>query len=195
MTIAIPDLIFGLFDQSGSESYGEHTTQLQHALQVAGLARHHGCTPALVVASLLHDVGQFLDDAGNAAESRGIDARHELSGAQFLERWFSEEVTGPVRLHVAAKRYLCAIEPAYLQGLSRASALSLKLQGGPMTPAQARQFELEPFYTDAVTLRRFDDMGKQPGLAMPPLDSYRALLEAQLRARVGYFFSFSPTRR
>lgn len=180
MPSAVIDKIFGLFDRFGPESYGEHATQLQHALQTAALARGQGCSDALVAASLLHDVGQFLNDAGNAAERRGIDAHHENSGARFLRQWFAAEVTEPVRLHVAAKRYLCSLEPTYLAGLSRASALSLTLQGGPMTPAEARTFESEPFCRDAVTLRRFDDMGKQPELAVPGLESYRALLESLL---------------
>jgi phosphonate degradation associated HDIG domain protein len=172
--------IFSLFDRFGSESYGEHATQLQHALQVAEHARRSGCTPALIAASLLHDIGQFIDDAGNAAEALAIDARHEVSGAKFLELCFPAEVYEPVRLHVAAKRYLCAVDCTYLKNLSRASTLSLKFQGGPMTPEEIRAFEAEPFHAQALTLRRFDDAGKQPDWHPPGLTSYRALLESLL---------------
>src|SRR5262249_35378389 len=140
VTTAIIDQIFGLFERFGSESYGESATQLQHALQVAELARRNGCTSALIAASLLHDIGQFLDDAGNAAETLGVDARHEISGAKFLEAHFPASVSEPVRLHVAAKRYLCAVEPGYLAALSRASTLSLKYQGGPMSVEEIRTF-------------------------------------------------------
>ena len=177
----IIDRIFALFDRFGSESYGEHATQLQHALQVAELARRSGCTPALIAASLLHDIGQFIDDAGNAAQTLGVDARHEVSGAKFLEAHFPAEVYEPVRLHVAAKRYLCAVDSAYLEKLSPASRLSLKYQGGPMTPDEIRSFESEPFHADAVALRRFDDTGKQPDWHPPQLMSYRALLESLLQ--------------
>ena len=180
MTTAIIDRIFSLFERFGSETYGENATQLQHALQAAELARRSGCTDALIAASLLHDIGQFLDDAGNAAETLGVDARHEDSGARFLAPWFPSAVTEPVRLHVAAKRYLCAVQPTYLTGLSPASALSLKLQGGPMTEAEVRAFEAEPFHADAVILRRFDDTGKQPDWRPPELGSYRPLLESLL---------------
>jgi phosphonate degradation associated HDIG domain protein len=182
VTVPIIEQIFSLFDRFGPESYGEDATQLQHAVQVAELARREGCTPALIAAALLHDIGQFIDDAGNAADTLGIDARHEVIGARFLQVHFPAEVYEPVRLHVAAKRYLCAVENAYLDRLSRASTLSLKYQGGPMTPEEVRAFEAEPFHGDAVTLRRFDDTGKQPDWYPPGLTSYRALLESLLIA-------------
>jgi phosphonate degradation associated HDIG domain protein len=174
------DQIFNLFDRFGPLRYGEDATQLQHALQVAELARRAGCSDTLIAASLLHDIGQFMDHAGDAAETLGIDARHEISGASFLKRHFPAAIYDPVRLHVAAKRYLCAIEPGYRDGLSRASLLSLKLQGGPMTAAEVASFESEPFFKDAVTLRRFDDTGKQPDWQVPGLDTHRPLLEALL---------------
>jgi phosphonate degradation associated HDIG domain protein len=182
MAAKIIDRIFELFDRFGSLYYGEDATQLQHALQAAELARRNRCSDAMIAAALLHDVGQFLDDAGNAAEAQGVDARHETFGAAFLSAYFPREVTEPVRLHVAAKRYLCAIEPAYLAGLSRASAISLELQGGPMSADEIRAFEAGPFFADAITLRRFDDMGKHPGWRVPDLASYRPLLESLLVA-------------
>jgi predicted HD phosphohydrolase len=125
-------------------------------------------------------VGQFIDNAGNAAETLHVDARHEISGAAFLGRHFPKAVTEPVRLHVAAKRYLCRVEPDYLGALSDASRLSLELQGGPMDAAEAQAFMAEPFYADAVTLRRFDDQGKQPNWRPSDLASYRPLLESLL---------------
>ena len=180
MTATFIDPIFELFHRFGSLYYGEDATQLQHALQVAELARRNRCSDALIAAGLLHDIGQFMDDAGNAAEALGIDARHETNGSAYLSDHFPCEVTEPVRLHVAAKRYLSAVDTAYLTGLSRASALSLELQGGPMSAAEVQAFETEPFFADAVTLRRFDDMGKQPEWRVPDLASYRPLLESLL---------------
>ena len=94
-----------------------------------------------------------------------------------LRQWFGPDVAGPVALHVAAKRYLCASEPDYEAALSPASRLSLKLQGGRFTPEERLQFERSPFAANAVRLRRWDDAGKIPDLVIPGLEDYRPLLE------------------
>lgn len=162
--------------QNGAQHYGEAITQYAHAVQCARLAQEDRCAPELVAAALLHDVGQFIDDAGNAAEASATDGRHEETGAAFLSGYFGPAVTEPVRLHVAAKRYLCAVDPDYRAGLSAASELSLQLQGGPMSPSEAEDFERDPHFADALRLRRIDDAGKRPDWAVPPLDAYRDLL-------------------
>ena len=174
-----PDMlseIATLFERFGSEHYGEAATQLDHALQCAQLAVEAACPPALVAAALLHDVGQFLDDAGNAAQQLNHDARHEETGAAWLARWFAPAVTEPVRLHVAAKRYLCAVEADYAASLSAASALSLGLQGGAMTAQECTAFASNPHFAAAVQLRRFDDTGKRPDWPVAPLATYAPLL-------------------
>jgi gamma-butyrobetaine dioxygenase len=96
----------------------------------------------------------------------------------FLERWFSPEVTEPIRLHVAAKPYLVAVDPAYREELSPASLLSLELQRGPITPEEAEEFAAGPHAAAACRLRRWDDAGKEPGMGVPSLQSYRELLDA-----------------
>lgn len=169
--------IFDAFEQHGAAHYGEHVSQLQHALQCAQLAQEHGCSDAMVAAALLHDIGRMLDPQGNAIELEGTDAYHEETGAATLARAFTAEVTEPVRLHVAAKRYLCAVNPEYVAGLSPASLLSLEVQGGAMSPGEVLAFEAEPFFAQAVQLRRFDDWGKRTGCPVAELDSYRDLLE------------------
>jgi gamma-butyrobetaine dioxygenase len=58
-------------------------------------------------------------------------------------------VTEPVRLHVAAKRYLCAAEPSYFAKLSEASVYTLSVQGGPMSDAEAREFVSLPYAAPA----------------------------------------------
>ena len=102
------------------------------------------------------------------------------AGALWLKASFGPAVADPVRLHVAAKRYLCAVEPDYHAGLSPASRLSLGLQGGPFTPDEVRRFEREPWFRSAVAVRRWDDTAKVPGLAVPGLEHYRRHLEAVL---------------
>ncbi|PKP92990.1 MAG: phosphohydrolase [Alphaproteobacteria bacterium HGW-Alphaproteobacteria-16] len=175
------DEIFAIIRRFGDLSYGEEVSQMQHILQCGHLARSDGASDALVAAALLHDIGQFLDDAGNAAEKRGIDGRHEVTGATYLAAFFSPQVTEPVRLHVEAKRYLCAVEPGYLESLSGASSLSLSLQGGAHNEREIHEFLALPAAGDAIRLRRYDDQGKRRDWTVPDLESYRALLQSQLR--------------
>ena len=174
--------ILRLFQARGQDAYlGEPVSQAEHALQAARLAAIDGVPDALVVAALLHDVGHLLHDQGDDAADRGIDARHERSGGSWLARNFGPEVAEPARLHVDAKRYLCAVEPSYLDGLSPASKQSLALQGGPMSPDEVRRFEANPHHRDAVRLRRWDDEAKVPGLDVPGLESYLGRLAATLK--------------
>jgi gamma-butyrobetaine dioxygenase len=110
----------------------------------------------------------------------GTDNRHSETGADWLAHWFGPEVTVPVRLHVAAKRYLCAVEPGYFGRLSEASIHTLRVQGGPMTPAEAAVFEADPHHADAVRLRRWDERAKDPQLTPPRFAYYRPLLAGLL---------------
>jgi phosphonate degradation associated HDIG domain protein len=156
-------------------------SQLEHALQAARLAQISGCPESLIVAALLHDVGHLVHESGEDIADRGTDSRHEALGEAWLARHFGPEITEPIRLHVNAKRYLCAVEPEYLQQLSAASVQSLKLQGGPMSSDEVKAFEANPHFQDAVTLRRFDDEAKVVGLETPGLEEYRGLVAEALR--------------
>jgi gamma-butyrobetaine dioxygenase len=178
----IVDEILELFATKGAAAYhGEDVSQEEHALQAAELAEREGASDALVVAALLHDVGHLLDGQDEDLALRGVDGRHEEAGCAWLERSFGPEVTEPIRLHVAAKRYLCTVEPPYAAGLSPASQLSLEVQGGLMTPAEVAEFESNPYFRDAIRLRHWDDTAKVPGLAVPGPSHYRERLEAVAR--------------
>lgn len=166
------------FERHGADHYGENVTQLQHALQCAQLAREHDCSDSLVVAALLHDIGRMLEPDANDAELGGVDGEHEQVGADALSAGYAPEVTEPIRLHVAAKRYLCATDADYAARLSAASKLSLAVQGGPMSADEAAEFERQPFFADAVTLRGFDDWGKRTGCEVADFDSYAGLLRS-----------------
>ena len=173
----IVDRILALFRESGNGAYfGEAVSETEHALQCAHRAERAGSSPEVVAAALLHDVGHLLHDLGEDFADRGIDDRHEDGGAKWLAEHFGPAVVDPVRLHVAAKRYLCAVDSTYQLGLSRSSQLSLQLQGGPMSAAEVADFEREPQYRSAVAVRRWDDAAKVPGLAVPGLEHYRSLL-------------------
>jgi len=177
MTIA--DEVIGLMHARGGAAYfGEPVSQLEHALQTAHCATRAGSPPELVVAALLHDIGHLLHDLPESVADSGIDTRHETAGYEWLLARFGPAVAEPVRDHVAAKRYLCRVEPEYLTRLSPASVQSLQLQGGPLNDREVSQFESRPHYREAVILRRWDDEAKVPGLPVPPLEGYRELLIA-----------------
>lgn len=164
-----------LFADRGTMRYGEAVNQIEHALQGAALAQADGAAADLVLATLLHDVGHMLHRDAGAAYVDGIDDRHEEIGARWLARFFLPGVSEPVRLHVAAKRYLCHAEPGYLEGLSPVSRRTLELQGGPMDAGEAQRFLAQPHAAAAVSLRRYDEAAKVPGAATPDLDHFLAL--------------------
>ena len=170
--------IEGLFERHGGETYGEGVTQLEHALQTAALAAAEGVDDALVVAALLHDVGHFLQPTD---DSFGYH-KHDRSGGEWLARRFGPTISEPVRLHVAAKRYLCATEADYFAKLSPASVHSLGKQGGPMSATEAAAFGALPYAEAAMRLRRWDDGGKLDGLHVPDVEHYRDRIARLLSA-------------
>jgi phosphonate degradation associated HDIG domain protein len=175
------------FRLRGDSGYGkEAVSQLEHALQSAYAAEQAGGSPQFVAACLLHDVGHLLHDLPEDAPDHDIDDEHEQLGAAWLSDHFVPEVVEPIRLHVAAKRYLCAVDGDYFSKLSPPSVQSLHLQGGPMTPAQAAHFEKHPHFQEAIQLRRIDDQAKIPNLSTPPLTHYRDHLSQSLIARVSH---------
>jgi gamma-butyrobetaine dioxygenase len=182
--VALTDHILDLLLAAGGESYfGEPVSQLEHALQTASLAVRGGAVDTLVVAALLHDIGHVLHGEPEHVADEGVDTRHENAGDQWLRAGFGPSVTEPIRLHVAAKRYLCAIDPEYAMSLSAASQLSLALQGGPMSAEEITDFLRSPWWPDAVALRRWDDAAKIPGLKVPDLSSYRSRIERVAEGR------------
>jgi phosphonate degradation associated HDIG domain protein len=178
----IVNRITALFETRGDAAYfGEPVSQTEHALQTAFQAEAEGLADALVVVALLHDVGHLVHRLPEDIADVGTDARHEDVAAQWLRQHFGPEVAEPIRLHVAAKRYLCAVEPTYAEQLSPASRQSLELQGGPFNATQIDDFHKQPFWQDAVRLRRWDDLAKIPDLKVPSLEHYRLRLEAAAR--------------
>ncbi|WP_405577318.1 TauD/TfdA family dioxygenase [Streptomyces sp. NBC_01190] len=198
-----------LFAGAGAAEYlGEPVSMAEHMCQAGARAEAAGAPPHLVAAALLHDVGHFNEsaDSGDAGESdrsgdtaegaggagatgtvsghalmAGTDNRHSHTGADLLGRWFGPRVTEPVRLHVAAKRYLCAVDPGYHERLSEASKHTLRVQGGVMTAREAAEFAALPGAADAVAVRRWDEEAKEPGAVTPPFEHFLPLLTGLLR--------------
>ena len=168
-----------LFARKGGRLYdGEPVTQLEHALQSAARAEAASAPPALVCAALLHDLGHMLNDQGETPTLRGIDDLHQFAALPFLRGTFDEDVLEPIRLHVDAKRYLCATHPGYYDALSADSKRSLKLQGGVFTADEAAAFIARPYARGAVDVRQWDDLAKVAGAPTPPLAYYVTFLEA-----------------
>lgn len=168
--------ITDLFTRFGGLHYGEDVTQMEHALQAAHHAKLDDAPPALVAAALLHDIGHLMQKIGEDAADRGVDTRHEQIGAGYLARAFPAEVTEPIRLHVAAKRYRVAVDPAYAARLSQASQQSLVLQGGPMSSDEIKVFLAAPYAEAAQKLRGYDEAGKDLEAEVAGFETYRDLL-------------------
>lgn len=176
--------LLSVYAKRGSQAYfGEAVTMTEHGLQAAYHAQSRSAPDALVIAALLHDVGHLIEQVPGDIAAWTTDAGHERSGSRWLAERFGPEVSEPVRLHVPAKRYLCTADPAYLQQLSSASVLTLRLQGGPMSAAEVAAFEAEPYCRDAIFVRHCDDQGKRAGSAVPGFEHYRLLIERLARPR------------
>ena len=172
------DAIVDIYDFNAFRSYGLcDISQREHALQAATLAMRKGCDDALVLAALLHDGGHMVHDLEEDPAARGIDDHHEKIGADWISQFFVPAVSEPVKLHVAAKRYLCAIEPDYFRTLSADSIQSLCLQGGVMTREEINAFEALPWYVQATELRRLDEAAKQRDAVFHELSKFKFLMD------------------
>lgn len=169
----LADEISDIYLGRAGRPYGLYgINQLQHALQSAMHAERAGLSSAMVMACLLHDVGHMIHGLGEAPAEKGVDDRHEALGADWLARRFPEAVFEPVRLHVQAKRYLCAAEPEYERALASDSRLSLALQGGALSREQQAQFLQTPFADQAIRLRRIDELAKDKNAVTPDLTAF-----------------------
>ena len=174
--------LFNYMEKRGQSFYDEVVTQLEHALQCAALAKEKNASPTLITGALLHDIGHIILDEHNAREAfLNTDLTHEEVGAQYMELFFPEAVTIPIRLHVPAKRYLCTTDASYYDGLSEASKRSLKLQGGTMSDGERKAFEQIPYFEDGLVLRRWDDLAKVKGLETAALATYRDIVQQCLK--------------
>ena len=174
----IVDFLADIFERRGGEEYlGEPVTMAEHMLQGAYLAEQAGESEAIITAALLHDIGHFTSEFGMFSMDDTKDRYHEEAGASVLAGFFPSVVTDCVRHHVAAKRYLCAVDPDYFGKLSEASVHSLNLQGGPMGASEVEAFERNPNLADIVKVRHFDDAGKLPDMEIPGFSHYAPMVQ------------------
>ena len=190
MSLSIPEIV-QLLNSRATTWYGqESVSQLEHALQCADLAEKADETPETVVAALLHDLGHMLSPhrsgevTGEALSTDEVpadtmptkDDLHQFVALPFLRSLFPDAVLEPIKLHVDAKRYLCAVDAGYWADLSPASKHSLELQGGTFDAKQVEAFEALPYYAEAVRLRRYDDLAKVPGHQTPDLAHFEKMM-------------------
>lgn len=181
------DDLHDLYTERGAHLYEINgrvggVTQLQHALQCAAWATHAGSPGTLVAAALLHDLGHLLDDQRGAELDATLDDVHQYKALPFLRPHLPAAVLEPIKLHVDAKRYLCGTVASYWDTLSVGSKRSLALQGGPFTADEAAAFIDQPHAAEAVQLRRWDDLSKDPARVVPGFEAYRELLGRLSRA-------------
>ena len=182
MPEGIVEFIADIFERRGAEAYlGEPVTVSEHMLQSAWLAEQENAEDELVAAALLHDIGHFTSEFGTYSPDDVEDKHHDEAGGDVLAPYFSPVVVACVRMHVAAKRYLCATDPTYFSKLSPASVHTLSLQGGPMTNEEVGAFRGDPLHNEAVRVRLWDEGGKIAGMRTRSFRDYLPLLERVVR--------------
>lgn len=176
--MTITNDIIRLFEQFGEQTYlGESVSMAGHMLQCARLAELARENDTIILASLLHDIGHFLSDHSDASGCAQQDLFHQNLGAEYLRGFFPDQIVDPVRYHVDAKRYLCAIDKDYISQLTPASIHTLRLQGGPMNAGELIEFEQRPAFQNIIKTRIYDDQGKQAQFDTPDINYYRPLID------------------
>jgi len=178
MVNIIDEIVFA-FTNNKSLYIGEELTISEHMIQTAMLAEKNKCSSDLICSSLLHDYGHFVIKDPNQLVTNQIDGNHEIIGANYLKIFFPNKIIEPILLHVNAKKYL-AREKKYFNSLSEASKVSLKLQGGIMSDNEAKQFEQNKNYENAIKLRRFDEGAKQKSTEIKKIEDYKELLRSKI---------------
>ena len=119
----------------------------------------------------------MVHNLGEDAAEKSIDDRHEYRALGYLKTIFPLAVTEPIKMHINAKRYLCAVNKDCWDSLSPASKTSLELQDGIFLVTKANEFISQPYTKDAVKLRIWDDLAKLKGLVTPELDYFLPAIE------------------
>ena len=175
----IVDQIIFNFSNNKSLYIGEDLTIAEHMIQTAMLAEKKQCSDDLICSSLLHDYGHFVIEDPKQLVTDKIDGRHEIIGANYLKKFFHNEIIEPILLHVEAKKYLSR-DKKYFDSLSEASKISLKLQGGAMSDLEVKKFEKNKNYENAIKLRKFDEGAKQKNIKVKNIKDYIDLLNSKI---------------
>ncbi len=176
----IIEKIISNFKNNKSLYIGENVTISEHMIQSAMMAEKSKSKDFLVCSCLLHDYGHFILDDPDELVRKKQDGKHEDIGYEYLKKFFKREIVEPIKHHVMAKRYL-ARDKRYYNKLSNASIVSLELQGGLLNEKEAKLFEKEEFFKEAIKVRKFDESAKKVGLKIKDIIQYKDLLKASLK--------------
>ena len=176
----IIEKIISNFKNNKSLYIGENVTISEHMIQAAMIAEKSKSKDFLICSCLLHDYGHFILDDPDELVRKNQDGKHEDIGYEYLKKFFKREVVEPIKHHVMAKRYL-ARDKKYYNKLSNASIVSLELQGGLLNEKEAKLFEKEEFFKEAIKVRKFDEAAKKVGLKIKDIIHYKDLLKASLK--------------
>jgi len=177
--INIVNQIILSFTNNKSLYIGEGLTMSEHMIQTAMLAEKNKCSNDLICSSLLHDYGHFVIEDPNKLVNDHINGNHETIGANYLKSFFSNEIIEPILLHVDAKKYL-ARNKKYFNSLSEASKISLNLQDGVMNDIEAKKFEQNKNFINAIKLRNFDEAAKKINIKIKKIEDYKELLISKI---------------
>ena len=177
--MSIVDQIIFSYSNNKSLYIGEKITITEHMIQTAMLAEKNNCSSSLICSSLLHDYGHFILENPDDLVGKKKDGKHEDVGYKFLKKYFVKDVVEPIKYHVKAKRYL-ARDKKYYQILSKASKISLKLQGGIMDEKEANEFKNNEFFENSIKLRKFDEGAKKILPKIKSIKEYKNLLVSKL---------------
>ena len=176
----IIEKIISNFKNNKSLYIGENVTISEHMIQSAMIAEKSKSKGFLICSCLLHDYGHFILDDPDELVRKNQDGKHEDIGYEYLKKFFKREIVEPIKHHVMAKRYL-ARDKKYFNKLSNASIISLELQGGLLNRKEAKLFEKEEFFKEAIKVRKFDEAAKKVGLKIKDIIQYKDLLKASLK--------------
>lgn len=177
-TVIAGEIIRIFNDKGGNDYAGEKITQLEHACQAAELAEEDGQDNEVILAAFLHDIGHLLNEDPHTEDMGDYGVKdHETVGADYLAtKGFGKRLCDLVSSHVAAKRYLCAVNKRYFEQLSFASKMTLVFQGGPMSDTEVLAFEANPLKNLIIKMRTWDEQAKVENKPMPDLAIYRTKL-------------------
>tara|TARA_B100001996_G_scaffold115220_1_gene87197 strand:- start:695 stop:1231 length:537 start_codon:yes stop_codon:yes gene_type:complete len=176
----IIEKIISNFKNNKSLYIGENVTISEHMIQSAMIAEKSKSKDFLICSCLLHDYGHFILDDPDELVKKNQDGKHEDIGYEYLKKFFKREIVEPIKHHVMAKRYL-ARDKKYYNKLSNASVVSLELQGGLLNSKEAKSFENEEFFKEAIKLRKFDEAAKKVGVKIKDIIQYKDLLKGSLK--------------